>query len=320
MEGDHRVPGRIGGPVLLLLLALGATRAEEVVPGTRLALGEGIAAHRLLGPATAAQRGVKPGPGLVGRAGTELWVTTGARVYEVHGGTFKGLATGGPLTGLAVLGGELLAVRGRELMGLEGVAFRTRAVLPESDMRIEALEGDEGLLLYGGRETGTSIYVLLGDGRYERLVEADGPVTAALEAQGEVVFACGRDLWLLARLGRPVKVYTAFRPIFSIARRPGSGDLWFATPSGVFALRAGGVQPVLAGATGFLRHDGRFLVVSDPVRRTVLALSGDPIGSGEPDPMPGAATGGPLESSRQGAEAESRPVPRPSPGGLDFMK
>lgn len=260
-------------------VALAAVLLAGDARGADLALGKGVHARRVLGAATARARGVHPGPGVAGSVAEGLWIASGARVYEVREGAFVGGTRGPKVTGVAILDGELLAIRGKSLLALEGERFVERAALPYPGMRMRALGSGDGLLLYGGTG-GRSVFLLSARGTYERYLDAPAPITAAAEARGEILFATGRDLWLFARLGRATRMYRAAHPILSIEVDVASGFPWFATTLGVYRLEGAGPVPLALGTTGFLHHDGRELVVVDPLRRQIVALrEGGPVAS-----------------------------------------
>lgn len=269
-----------------LVLAVGLGGAAGAAD---LLLAPGVEATRLLGDTTARQRGVHPGFGLAGSVHEGLFVTSGPKVYEVRKGEWLDPGGAGRLVGLTLLGTELLATRGKELLGISPSGTEVLARLPEADMRMAASTLGDVVFLYGGRAAGRSVYGLMPNGVYEKVVEADQPITALGEAAGELVFATGYELYLFARFGKPQLLLRSAQPIVSIAVDPAKGTPFLATPAGVFVVTGAQPVPLVLGMTGALHHDGTNLIVADPVGRAVVALRPPRGGASSPKPlgMPG---------------------------------
>lgn len=265
--------------LLGLALAVGVGASDILVA-------PGVEVVRVLGAATARQRGVRPGFGLTGAMDHGIFVTSGRKVYEVRQGTWLDPGGKRPLVGLTLLGNELLATRGKDLLGTSPTGTEVLARLPEADMRMVASTLGDVVFFYGGRSEGRAIYGMMPNGVYEKVVEADQPITALGEAAGELVFATGLELYLFARFGKPQLLLRSAQPILSVAVDPVRGTPFLATPVGLFAVTGSQPVPLLLGTTGSLHHDGRYLIVADPVRRTVLAVK--PPG-GEAEGAPSAA-------------------------------
>lgn len=254
----------------MALMACGTATAS----GSQLVASPGLRVIRVLGPATARLRKVRPGLGLSGTLAKGILITSGSRLYEVRRGAWIGEWDRHPLVGLALLGDEVLVIRRRQLLSLRGDRFVPLAELPEPGMRLVAAGDADALYAFGGGAGGRSIYRISRLGEVERLVRADVAVTALAEAGGEVLFALGPEIYLLSRRGSPALLYRGAEPVLALELDPDQGIPFFATPSGVFALS--GIQPIalLVGISGILHHDGRHLLVSDPVSRALVAIEG----------------------------------------------
>lgn len=292
-----------GGAARRLILALGLVTAAGAAPGARdLLVHRDFERFRLLGTATARARGLPKGIGMAGSADAGLWLTAGRRLYEVREGRWLDPGPGPALADLEFLGGDLLATRGDELVALDRSRWRRVALLPAADMRLVARQDGVGLLLFGGRGGGRSVYQLQRDATYVRRVEVDVPVTAVAELAGELLVAAGSRLFHVGRDGRTSFLLQCPREVFSAATDPRTGTPMVATQDGVYAVAGTRLVPLLVGATGVLRHDGRALLVMDPGSRRVLALrrrGGDQVAAGG-GPAPGsrAPVGGRLEFRR----------------------
>lgn len=306
------------------LLALACALALTATGGraAKLMVRQGLVAERLLGAATAAQRGVRPGPALSGTKGN-LAIGSGNRIHVLPAGRWIDLGAKAPITGLGAGWTGPLVVQGRTLGWIQDGKLKTLATLPEDGMRMVTRSDGIGLLLFGGSSgDGRSIYHVLQKGQYERLVEAYSTVTAVTERDGDVLFALGAAVFALPLAGEPILLYRHPEPIFSMATDPQRSTVYLASGTGVFSLTAKGAEPVLGGATGFLHHDGTTLMVSDPFRREVLAVRPAPSRAGSRptarNAPPGKPGGGKSKPGTKPPPATKDPLP--TAGGLDFLK
>lgn len=251
---------------LLVAAVLAAPGAAELL------VNRSLETLRLLGAATAAQRGLVPGLGLAGSVDQGLWLASGRRLYEVREGKWVDPGPGAGLADISLFGGDLVATRGSELVVLDRGRWALLAELPHQAMRLRTRADGQALLLYGGRGGAGEVYELRLDGTYQKVVAVDAPVTGVAELAGELLVSAGPEVFHLTAARRTTLFHRHPEPVLSMVADPRLGTTYLASPQGVYVLSAEGPLPLLVGTTGMLHHDGTYLLVMDPATRQVVAL------------------------------------------------
>lgn len=198
-----------------------------------------------------------------------------SRTFLLGWGGVRGVAGLDGLDAMAYTpDGFLMAIRGRELLVLDGKGGLQRLFfLPSAGMGLAA-GGKDRMLLYERAPGRSGLYELRPGGRIVKLLESPEPIAgAAVRTDGVIVLAAGRSLFEAAP-GKPMRLLgTADAPLTSV-ELGSEGRVYASDGAGVSALDGGKLSPVTNEAGGQLRWLAGGLLVLDPKRTLLARVSG----------------------------------------------
>ncbi len=198
-----------------------------------------------------------------------------SRTFLLGWGGTRGVAGLDGLDALAYTpDGFLMAIRGRELLVLDGEAGLQKVLaLPSAGMGI-ATGAKDRVLLYERAAGRSGLYELHPGGKIVKLLESPEPIAgAAVRGDGTIVLAAGRSLFE-ASPGKPMRLLgSADAVLTSVALGP-EGKVYASDGASVSALEGGKLSPVTNEAGGQLRWLVDGLLVLDPKRSLVARVSG----------------------------------------------
>lgn len=198
-----------------------------------------------------------------------------SRTFLLGWGGTRGVAGLDGLDALAYTpDGFLMAIRGRELLVLDGEAGLQKVfTLPSAGMGI-ATGGKDRVLLYERRAGRSGLYELRPGGKIVKLLESPEPIAgAAVRGDGTIILAAGRSLFEVAR-GKAMRLLaSADAPLTSVALGS-EGNVYASDGASVSALNGGKLSPVTNEAGGQLSWLADGLLVLDPKRSLVARVSG----------------------------------------------